>query len=186
MEWAWGKDIFAPIVVAVVLAALGSGWLKLAPKGQKYWDTLGTFRGPVVRPDSYKVEGIRTLFVVAALGLVTALAALSAGLFASRPKGTVSFYPILFGQNGSSRNGHDPGGPITGSSPASPKTFGASVDEFPICGFMEIKTEVAIKTEAAGASCKLSPPTPPTSGEWQIVVTDHIACSVVCYHPVSP
>ena len=44
MERAWGKDIFAPIVVAVVISSLGSGWL-LAPKGQKYWNIAWFLRG---------------------------------------------------------------------------------------------------------------------------------------------
>jgi hypothetical protein len=79
------KDILAPIIAAVfasvVLAVLGWGWLKLAPRGQRFWDTLGTFQGPATRTASFKVEGIRTLFIVAALGLVVALAALTTTLF---------------------------------------------------------------------------------------------------------
>jgi hypothetical protein len=186
------KDIFAPFIAAVcagvVLAALASGWLKLAPKGKKYWDTLGTFQGPATRSASFKVEGIRPLFVVAALGLIIAVAALSAALFASRPKegppgppgaqgtfkGTLSFATVTFGQSGSSENGHDPGEPFPGTNPGVAKAF-APVAKFPICGFLELRT-------GTGGTCRLSQ----SAGQWEITATGNIACSTVCYQTVLP
>jgi hypothetical protein len=64
---------------------LGWLWLKLAPGGQRFWNTLGTFQGPATRTASFKVEGIKTLFTVAALALVLALGAIL-GTMVSGPR----------------------------------------------------------------------------------------------------
>jgi hypothetical protein len=80
------KNIIATVASGVVLAVLGV-WLVFSPGGRSFWQNLGTFvvkeRGPL---DSEtwveKVEGIRTLFILAALALVLALAAL---IFLVRP-----------------------------------------------------------------------------------------------------
>ena len=80
MKWDdLSTQIVAAVVAAAILGAVGWGWLKLASL-KRFWDTLGTFQGPATRTASFKVEGIRTLFLVAALGLVAALAALTGTL----------------------------------------------------------------------------------------------------------
>ena len=96
-----GKDIVTSVGSGVLLAALGWLWITVSPLGKAFWDNLGTFkveeRGPLA-PTTWvqKVEGVRALFVVAALALVVGLAALIATLFKTGssqqpelPKGTV-------------------------------------------------------------------------------------------------
>jgi hypothetical protein len=127
-------QIVAAVVAAAILGAVGWGWLKLASL-KRFWDTLGTFQGPATRTASFKVEGIRTLFLVAALGLVAALAALTGTLIKQGraglpgpagprgepgPAGTfkggmISFRSVVLSERGLSEDIQNPGDPIPGS-----------------------------------------------------------------------
>jgi hypothetical protein len=66
-----GKDIATSVGSGVILAVLGWLWITFSPLGKAFWENLG------------KVEGIRTLFVVAGLALVIGIAALISTLFKS-------------------------------------------------------------------------------------------------------